>query len=31
MVTGEPVLVPYVSEEMSNRISGEFENATCAR
>lgn len=25
MVTGEPVLVPYVSEEMSNRISGEFE------
>ncbi|MFE2931375.1 SpoIIE family protein phosphatase [Streptomyces sp. NPDC059278] len=25
MVTGEPVLVPYVSEEASNRISGEFE------
>ncbi|WP_327127539.1 SpoIIE family protein phosphatase [Streptomyces sp. NBC_01727] len=25
MVTGEPVLIPYVSEEMSNRISGEFE------
>ncbi|MFE7710160.1 SpoIIE family protein phosphatase [Streptomyces sp. NPDC057486] len=25
MVTGEPVLVPYVGEEMSNRISGEFE------
>ncbi|HEY9329111.1 MAG TPA: SpoIIE family protein phosphatase [Streptomyces sp.] len=25
MVTGEPVIVPYVSEELSNRISGEFE------
>ncbi|MFF2961704.1 SpoIIE family protein phosphatase [Streptomyces sp. NPDC057963] len=25
MVTGEPVLIPYVGEEMSNRISGEFE------
>ena len=25
MVTGEPVLIPYVSDEMSNRISGEFE------
>ncbi|WP_392673870.1 SpoIIE family protein phosphatase [Streptomyces sp. LN785] len=25
MVTGEPVLVPYVDEELSNRISGEFE------
>lgn len=25
MVTGEPVVVPYVSEELSNRISGEFE------
>lgn len=25
MVTGEPVLVPYVGEELSNRISGEFE------
>ncbi|MEU9320955.1 SpoIIE family protein phosphatase [Streptomyces sp. NPDC048295] len=25
MVTGEPVLVPHVTEEMSNRISGEFE------
>ncbi|MEV5604003.1 SpoIIE family protein phosphatase [Streptomyces sp. NPDC052299] len=25
MVTGEPVLVPHVSEELSNRISGEFE------
>ncbi|WP_405939702.1 SpoIIE family protein phosphatase [Streptomyces sp. NBC_00726] len=25
MVTGEPVIVPYVSGELSNRISGEFE------
>lgn len=25
MVTGEPVLIPYVSDELSNRISGEFE------
>ncbi|MGZ2359565.1 SpoIIE family protein phosphatase [Streptomyces sp. 372A] len=25
MVTGEPVIVPHVSEELSNRISGEFE------
>ncbi|WP_406456920.1 SpoIIE family protein phosphatase [Streptomyces sp. NBC_00876] len=25
MVTGEPVIVPYVTEELSNRISGEFE------
>ncbi|MFE2374077.1 SpoIIE family protein phosphatase [Streptomyces sp. NPDC059398] len=25
MVTGEPVLVRYVDEELSNRISGEFE------
>ncbi|MFB6817773.1 SpoIIE family protein phosphatase [Streptomyces sp. NPDC056347] len=25
MVTGEPVLIPYVGEELSNRISGEFE------
>ncbi|WP_326656548.1 ATP-binding SpoIIE family protein phosphatase [Streptomyces sp. NBC_00385] len=25
MVTGEPVIVPQVSEELSNRISGEFE------
>ncbi|WP_030916514.1 SpoIIE family protein phosphatase [Streptomyces sp. NRRL B-24720] len=25
MVTGEPVLIPYVSDEMSDRISGEFE------
>ncbi|MFG2669680.1 SpoIIE family protein phosphatase [Streptomyces sp. NPDC048445] len=25
MVTGEPVIIPYVSEELSNRISGEFE------
>lgn len=25
MVTGEPVVVPHVSEELSNRISGEFE------
>ncbi|WP_329539759.1 ATP-binding SpoIIE family protein phosphatase [Streptomyces sp. NBC_01358] len=25
MVTGEPVIVPYVSEELSNRISDEFE------
>ncbi|WP_327371223.1 ATP-binding SpoIIE family protein phosphatase [Streptomyces sp. NBC_01217] len=25
MVTGEPVLIPYASEELSNRISDEFE------
>ncbi|MFJ5973113.1 SpoIIE family protein phosphatase [Streptomyces sp. NPDC093060] len=25
MVTGEPVLIPRVTEELSNRISGEFE------
>ncbi|MEV6794345.1 SpoIIE family protein phosphatase [Streptomyces sp. NPDC051320] len=25
MVTGEPVIIPYVSEELSDRISGEFE------
>ncbi|MFF0838059.1 MULTISPECIES: SpoIIE family protein phosphatase [unclassified Streptomyces] len=25
MVTGEPVLIPEVTEELSNRISGEFE------
>lgn len=25
MVTGEPVIIPYVGEELSNRISGEFE------